>query len=93
MHARWWNETRKKMSSLVGDRQFGRHLRDNLVVRVIASQKLPRHSGESIFAARHLDVSQGPLGDFPEKPALLQNPPGFPTEFMLSAIQDPTEFH
>ena len=29
---------------------------------VIESQKLPRDSGESIFAARHQDVSQGPLG-------------------------------
>ena len=36
--------------------------RDNLVVRVIASQKWPRDSGESIFAARHQDASQGPLG-------------------------------
>ena len=31
-------------------------------MRVIESQKLPRDSGESIFAARHQDVSQGPLG-------------------------------
>ena len=31
-------------------------------MRVIASQKLPRDSGESIFAARHQDASQGPLG-------------------------------
>ena len=31
-------------------------------MREIASQKLPRDSGESIFAARHQDVSQGPLG-------------------------------
>ena len=31
-------------------------------MRVIASQKLPQDSGESIFAARHQDVSQGPLG-------------------------------
>ena len=31
-------------------------------MRVIASQKLPRDSGESIFAARHQDVSQGPSG-------------------------------
>ena len=30
--------------------------------RVIESQKLPRESGESIFAARHQDASQGPLG-------------------------------
>ena len=33
-------------------------------VRVIASQKSPRDSGESIFAARHQDASQGPLGGF-----------------------------
>ena len=32
-------------------------------VRVAASQKLPRESG-SIFAARHQDASQGPLGSF-----------------------------
>ena len=31
-------------------------------MRVIASRKLPRDTGESIFAARHQDVSQGPLG-------------------------------
>ena len=31
-------------------------------MRVAASQKLPRDSGESILAARHQDVSQGPLG-------------------------------
>ena len=34
-------------------------------VRVIASQKLPRDSGESIFTTRHLDVSQGPMGTTP----------------------------
>ena len=33
-------------------------------MRVIASQKLPRDSGVSIFAARHQSVSQGPLGRF-----------------------------
>ena len=31
-------------------------------MRVIASQKLLRDSGESIFAARHQDVSQGRQG-------------------------------
>ena len=31
-------------------------------MRVIASQKLPRDSGESLFAAGHQDASQGPLG-------------------------------
>ena len=57
------------MSSIVGERQFGRRiLRDNLVARVIESQKLPRDSGESIFAARHQDASQGPLGPLPKQP-------------------------
>ena len=32
------------------------------MARVIESQKLPRDNRESIFAARHQDVSQGPLG-------------------------------
>ena len=36
--------------------------RETIWARVIESQKLPRDSGESIFAARHQDVSQGPLG-------------------------------
>ena len=31
--------------------------------------------------------------NFPENPALPRNPPGIPTEFILSAIQNPTEFH
>ena len=35
---------------------------ETICARVIASQKLPRDSGESIFAARHQDASQGPLG-------------------------------
>ena len=34
-------------------------------MRAIAIQKLLRDSGESIFAARHLDVSQGSLGMHP----------------------------
>ena len=37
-------------------------------MRVIASQKLPRDSGETIFAARHQSVSQGPLGMSYKKP-------------------------
>ena len=40
-------------------------------MRVIASQKLPRDSGESIFAARHQDASQGPLGKVLHKPCPL----------------------
>ena len=35
---------------------------ETIWARVIASQKLSRDNGESIFAARHQDVSQGPLG-------------------------------
>ena len=35
---------------------------ERIWARAIESQKLPRDSGESIFAARHQDVSQGPLG-------------------------------
>ena len=46
----------------MGERQFGRHSRRQFWVMVIASQKLSRDSGETIFAARHQDVSQGPLG-------------------------------
>ena len=45
-----------------GERQFGRHFKRQFGRRVNASQKLPRDSGESIFAARQQDVSQGPLG-------------------------------
>ena len=30
---------------------------------------------------------------FPENPASPRNPPGIPTEFILSAVQNPTEFH
>ena len=50
------------MPSPVGERQFGRHFRETIWARVIASQKLSRDSGETIFAPRHQDVSQGPLG-------------------------------
>ena len=53
---------RGKIASPVGESQFGGgHLRDNLDEGNCES-KLPRDSGESIFAARHQDVSQGPLG-------------------------------
>ena len=51
----------EKMPSVVGERQFWRYYRRHWA-RVIASQKLSRDSGESIFAARHQGVSQGPLG-------------------------------
>ena len=49
------------MPSLVGETQFERHFRRPIRARAIASQKLSRDSGESIFAARHQGVSQGPL--------------------------------
>ena len=39
--------------------KFGR---DGIWVSAIASQQLPRDSGESIFAARQQDVSQGSVG-------------------------------
>ena len=35
---------------------------ETIQVRAIASQKLSRDNGETIFAPRHLDVSHGPLG-------------------------------
>ena len=54
-------ETGKKSPLLWGRGNLGGNLRDNLA-GVIASQKLQRDSGESIFAARHQDASQGPLG-------------------------------
>ena len=50
------------MPSPGGERQFGRHFRRQFGGRVIASQKLSRDSGETIFAPGHQDVSQGPLG-------------------------------
>ena len=46
----------------MGERQVGRHFKTQFGIWVIASQILPRDSGESISAARCLDVSQGPLG-------------------------------
>ena len=36
--------------------------KETILARVIESQKLPRDNRESIFAARHQDVLQGPLG-------------------------------
>ena len=53
------NSERGKMSSLVA---IWEAFQETIRVRVIESQKLPRDNGESIFAARHQDVSQGPLG-------------------------------
>ena len=48
------------------------------------SQKLPRDSGETIFAARHQSVSQGPLGKDFRGSASIGNPcffGGFPCRF------------
>ena len=39
---------------------------ETIWARVIESQKMPRDGGESIFAARHQDVSQGPVGGDPQ---------------------------
>ena len=50
------------MSSIVGGEAIWEAFYETIWARVIESQKLPRDSGESIFAARHQDVSQGPLG-------------------------------
>ena len=51
------------MPSPVGERQLGGiFFGDDLVARVIASQKLSRDNGETVFAPGHQDVSQGPLG-------------------------------
>ena len=41
--------------------------RETIWARAIASQKLSRDRGEPIFAARHHDVSQGPLGALLQK--------------------------
>ena len=48
--------------SLVGGEAIRESFEETIYLRVIASQKLTRDNGESIFTARHLDVSQGPLG-------------------------------
>ena len=50
-----------------------------------------------LFAQKPFDPQNHPkppqTPNFPENPALPRNPPGIPTEFILSAIQSPTEFH
>ena len=62
-HRGGYFERGEKLPLLWGRDNLGRHLRDNLDEGNFASQKMPRDSGESIFAARHQDVSQGPLGN------------------------------
>ena len=53
----------EKMPSLVSEPQerVWEAILETIWARVITSQKLSRDSGETIFAARHQDVSQGPL--------------------------------
>ena len=52
--------------------------------------------GLGILAQKPLDPPNRPkppqTPNFPENLALPRNPPGIPTEFILSAIQNPTEF-
>ena len=64
----------EKKPALVGRGNLGGVLRDNLGEGTLASQKLP---GDSIFAARHQDVSQGPQGGTPAGRPLFV-PPGIP---------------
>ena len=56
-------ERAKKSPLLWGRGNLGSILRDNLGEGNCES-KIARDSGESIFAARHQDVSQGPLGSW-----------------------------
>ena len=50
-----------------------------------------------LFAQKPFDPPNRPkpprTPNFAENPALPRNPPGIPTEFILTAIQNPTEFH
>ena len=46
-----------------------------------------------LFAQKPFDPPNRPNPKFSRNPALPRNPPGIPTEFILSAIQNPTEFH
>ena len=47
---------------------------ETIRARVIVSQKLSRDSGETIFAARHQGVVQGPLGGTSAKTTLWKPP-------------------
>ena len=57
-----WQGLKGKKGPLLWGEAIWEAFQETIWVRVIASQKLPRDSGESIFAARHQDGSQGPLG-------------------------------
>ena len=50
-----------KKPSLVGGERVWEAFQETIWARVVASQKLLRDSGETIFAARHQSVSQGVL--------------------------------
>ena len=55
----WGNSERGKNTLSCGREAIWEAFKETIWARVIASQKLPRDSGESIFAATHSDVSQG----------------------------------
>ena len=57
------NFERGKKALSCGGEAIWEAFKETIWVRVIAGQKLPRDSGESIFAARHQDASQGPRGN------------------------------
>ena len=52
------------MSSIVAERQFGRHFKRQFGGEGNCESKIAARQGVSIFAARHQDVSHGPLGCF-----------------------------
>ena len=70
--------------------------------RFFLSEVLRRRSGKKkrtywLFAQKPFDPPNHPkppqTSNFPKNPVLPRIPPGIPTEFILSAIQTPTEFH
>ena len=60
------NFEREKKTLTCGGEAIWEAFSETIWVRVIASQKLPQDSGESSFAARHLDILQGPREKHPE---------------------------
>ena len=56
------NCERGKKALSCGGEAISEAFQERIWARIKTSQKLPRDSGESIFAARHQDVLQGPLG-------------------------------
>ena len=55
-------ENKTKKAPSCGGEAIWEAFKETIWVRLTTSQKLPRDSGESIFAARHQDASHGPLG-------------------------------